>query len=164
MRVPHSGFLFFLYNMRKIIILLFIVLLGSVCAQGQNIIQSLKHAVPGQGRVIIHQDPRLENLIGVNLKNASNSEQVLKVPGFRVQVYAGKNSRESRAEATSLGNKVKELFPESPVYTLFISPRWLCKVGDFRSIEEADVMMRLLQETGEFKEVTIVKEQINIPL
>ena len=150
--------------MRKIIVILFVALFGCHFAQGQDIIQALKHAVPGQGRVAIYQGSRWEKLIGVNIQNVSESGQVLKIPGFRVQIYAGKNSRESRAEATALGNKVKELFPESPVYTLFISPRWLCKVGDFRSIEEADVMMRQLQETGEFKELTIVKEQINIPL
>ena len=50
------------------------------------------------------------------------------------------------------------------VYTSFISPRWLCRVGDFRSIEEADAMMRRLKATGMFKEVSIVRDQINIPL
>ena len=43
-------------------------------------------------------------------------------------------------------------------------PRWLCRVGDFRSIEEADAMMRRLKATGVFKEVSIVRDQINIPL
>jgi hypothetical protein len=37
-------------------------------------------------------------------------------------------------------------------------------VGDFRSIEEADAAMRRLKATGVFKEVSIVREQINIPL
>ena len=37
-------------------------------------------------------------------------------------------------------------------------------LGDFRSIEEADAMMRKLKATGVFKEVSIVKDQINIPL
>ena len=51
-----------------------------------------------------------------------------------------------------------------PVYTSFNPPRWLCRAGDFRSIEEADAMMRQLRATGVFKEVSIVKDQINIPL
>lgn len=37
------------------------------------------------------------------------------------------------------------------VYTSFNPPRWLCRVGDFRSIEEADAMMRRLKATGVFK-------------
>ena len=59
---------------------------------------------------------------------------------------------------------VKEEFPELPVYAYFQPPRWLCRVGDFRSIEEADATMRSLKATGVFKEVSIVREQINIPL
>ena len=34
----------------------------------------------------------------------------------------------------------------------------------YRSIEEADASMRRLKATGKFKEVSIVREQINIPL
>ncbi|NLI64814.1 MAG: SPOR domain-containing protein [Bacteroidales bacterium] len=152
--------------MRKLIFLFLVALLsGNLVAQNhQNIVESLKRSVPGQGRIVIVQDARLEALVGVNLDVISSTDQMLKVPGFRVQIYAGKNSRESRAEATSFGEKVKELFPELPVYTLFVSPRWLCRIGDFRSIEEADAMMRQLEETGAFKEITIVREQINIPL
>ncbi len=151
--------------MRKLAFLLFVFLSGSIFSQvHQNIIESLKRGVPGQGKVVIFQDPRLEALIGANLNMVNGTDEMLKVPGFRIQIYAGKNSREARTEATSLGEKVKSLFPELSVYTLFVSPRWLCRVGDFRSIEEADVMMRQLEKTGEFKEITIVKEQINIPL
>jgi hypothetical protein len=59
---------------------------------------------------------------------------------------------------------VRAEFPDLPVYTYFQPPRWLCRVGDFRSIEEADAAMRKLKGSGAFKEVSIVREQINIPL
>ena len=88
----------------------------------------------------------------------------MKSPGYRVQVYAGNNSRTARNEATNMASKVKEYFPDLKTYAFFTSPRWLCRVGDFRSIEEADAMMRKLRATGVFKEVSIVKDQINIPL
>ena len=90
--------------------------------------------------------------------------RVLKSQGFRVQVYAGNNTSRAKNEAHAVGSRIKEYFPELSVYTSFNSPRWLCRVGDFRSIEEADAMMRQLRATGVFKEVSIVKEQINIPL
>ena len=51
-----------------------------------------------------------------------------------------------------------------PVYAYCQPPRWLCRVGDFRSIEEADAAMRRLKATGVFKEVSIVREQINIQM
>ena len=61
-------------------------------------------------------------------------------------------------------SQVKVYFPELAVYTSFNPPRWLCRVGDFRSIEEADAMMRKMKATGVFKEVSIVKDEVNIPL
>lgn len=142
----------------------------SIQAQ-DNIIKNLERRIPGQGTVIVHQDSRIGNLLGEVSASAGNSnipdngeKKILKATGYRVQVYAGNNSRQAREEAIGVSAKVKEYFPELPVYTHFTSPRWLCRVGDFKSIEEADAMMRKLKGTGVFKEVSIVKEQINIPL
>ena len=70
---------------------------------------------------------------------------MLKARGYRVQVYAGNNSRVARNEANNVAAKVKEEFPDMPVYAYFQPPRWLCRVGDFRSIEEADAAMRRLK-------------------
>ena len=40
----------------------------------------------------------------------------------------------------------------------------MCRAGDFSTIEEADAVMRQLRAVGDFKAVSIVREQINIPL
>lgn len=150
--------------MRYIFILFFFVLGLSAFAQ-QNIIESLQRNRAGEGTVTIHQDPKITGLIGtIHTKAAGNEQKMLKARGYRVQVYAGNNSRVARNEANDVATKVKEEFPEMPVYAYFQPPRWLCRVGDFRSIEEADAAMRRLKATGIFKEVSIVREQINIPL
>lgn len=136
---------------------------AGVSAQAQNIIKSLESTVPGQGKVTIHQDPHIEALIGV--ERASTGEQkVLKTSGYRVQAYAGNNTRQAKNDAHNMATRIREYFPDLVVYTSFNPPRWLCRVGDFRSIEEADAMMRKLKATGVFKEVSIVRDQINIPL
>lgn len=117
----------------------------------------------GEGEVIIHQDSRLKELVGApqSAGEEGNAQRIQqKVSGFRVQVYAGNNSQKARAEAHRMAEKVKTLFPEMTVYSQFVSPRWLCRVGDFRSIEEADVVMRQLKATGEFKEVSIVRSLV----
>ena len=129
-----------------------------------NIIKSLERSVPGQGKVTIHQDARIEALIGEEYIPTGTNNKVLKSQGYRVQVYAGNNTSRAKNEAHAVGSRIKEHFPELSVYTSFHSPRWLCRVGDFRSIEEDDAMMRQLRATGVFKEVSIVKEQINIHL
>ncbi len=132
----------------------------------QTIIESLKTQRAGEGRVTIHQDAQITSLIGKRYIRATTpeSQRTLKSRGFRVQVYAGNNSRQARNDANAVAEKVKKEFPEMPVYTYFQPPRWLCRVGDFKSIEEAHVAMRQLKASGTFKEVSIVREQINIPL
>ena len=144
--------------MRYIFILLFLSLGLSALAQ-QNIVESLQRNRAGEGTVTIRQDPKITGLIGsIYTGNVTGGEQkMLKARGYRVQVYAGNNSRVARNEANNVATKVKEEFPDMPA-------RWLCLVGDFRSIEEADAAMRRLKATGVFKEVSIVREQINIPL
>lgn len=139
--------------------------LGVVSAQ-TNIVESLQTDCVGEGKITIHQDITITNLLGVRYVRTSQveSQRTLKARGYRVQVYAGNNSRQARNEAGAVSEKVKENFPEMPVYTFFQPPRWLCRVGDFKSIEEAHVAMRQLKATGVFKEVAIVREQIIIPI
>ena len=131
-----------------------------------NIVEDLQTERVGQGRVTIHQDDKISALLGaVYVKSVDEEEpKVLKARGYRVQVYAGNNSRIARQEANEVAEQIKMEFPELPVYAFFQPPRWLCRVGDYRSIEEADASMRRLKATGKFKEVSIVREQINIPL
>lgn len=147
----------------RVLFTLLLALAAVVGVQAQSIIKSLERNVPGQGKVTIHQDPRIEALIGLE-RSATDEQKVIKTSGFRIQAYAGNNTRQAKNEAYQVAASVKEQFPELPVYTSFNPPRWLCRVGDFRSIEEADAMMRRMKATGEFKEVSIVKDQINIPL
>lgn len=135
-------------------------------AQQKNIVDELQKTAAGQGVVTIHQDASISALLGsVYVKDENAKEpKVLKARGYRVQVYAGNNSRVARKEANEVAENIMKEFPELSVYAFFQPPRWLCRVGDYRSIEEADAAMRRLKATGKFKEVSIVREQINIPL
>lgn len=150
--------------MRYILFFLSFFWMGVLNAQ--TIIESLEQKRPGEGTVTIHQSAQIKALIGKRYISsvAVASQKTLKTRGFRVQVYAGNNSRVARNEANAVAGKIKELFPDMPVYTYFQSPRWLCRVGDYKSIEEAHVAMRKLKESGEFKEAAIVQEIINISL
>ncbi len=150
-----------------------LVLLGTLClaafsvsAQNNAILNSLQRDVPGQGKVTIHQDARIAALVGSDaVPLSADGTRVLKKAGYRVQIYAGNNTREAKNKAHEVALHVKELFPDLPVYTTFNPPRWLCRAGDFSSIEEADAVMRRLRALGgDFKAVSIVREQINVPL
>ena len=149
----------------RYILCLFFVVFGLTASAQRNIVSELQKNKVGEGTVTIHQDDKISALLGVGyVKSEGDEPKVLKARGYRVQVYAGNNSRIARTEANEYADKVKAEFPEMSVYAYFQPPRWLCRVGDYRSIEEADAVMRRLKATGDFKEVSIVREQINIPL
>lgn len=160
-----GGMLIKMINMRYFFTWVFLLFGLTVFAQ-RNIVSELQRNVAGQGTITVHQDDKISALLGeVYVKQEGDEEpKVLKARGFRVQVYAGNNSRMARQEANDVAEKLKKEFPELPVYAYFQPPRWLCRVGDYRSIEEADAAMRRLKSTGKFKEVSIVREQINIPI
>lgn len=149
----------------RYILFVFLMAFGLSAFAQQNIVNELQKKEIGQGTVNIIQDERISALLGVvYVKNDDEEPKVLKARGYRVQVYAGNNSRIARSEANEVAELIKTEFPEIPVYAYFQPPRWLCRVGDYRSIEEADAAMRRLKATGKFKEVSIVREQINIPI
>ena len=153
--------------MKYLLSILFFFGVSVLYAQQRNIITELQTRKAGEGVITIHQDPQIADLIGtVQLSSSTSASdaRTIKIRGYRVQVYAGNNSRQARNEANRVANKVKEQFPDMPIYTYFQPPRWLCRVGDFKSVEEAHSAMRKLRATGDFKEVTIVREQINLPI
>ncbi|MCL1614822.1 SPOR domain-containing protein [Bacteroides sp. ET71] len=154
--------------MKRLVLLsvLCLVCAVSASAQDNSILGSLQRDVPGQGKVTIHQDARIASLVGSDaVPVAADGTRVLKKAGYRIQIYAGNNTRAAKNQAHDVAKRVKELFPELPVYTTFNPPRWLCRAGDFSSIEEADAVMRQLRALGgDFKAVSIVREQINVPL
>lgn len=84
-----------------------------------------------------------------------------KITGYRVQAYAGGNTRKDRLEAERIRNAIKIKFPDQPVYVHFYSPRWICRVGNYRSYEEAAWMLGQLHKMG-YKSATVVKGKITV--
>ena len=91
-------------------------------------------------------------------KLMSNSKRVT---GYRVQVFAGGNTREDRAKAQEVGAKLKTQIPGQPIYVHFHSPRWCCRCGNFRNQEEANKMMKRLSKLG-YKTACVVKTIITV--
>ena len=85
----------------------------------------------------------------------------VKVNGFRVQAFAGGNSRVDRQKAEQIGNDIKAHFSNVPVYVHFYSPRWICRVGNYRTYEEAHQMLVSLRNLG-YTQATIVKGKITV--
>ena len=85
-----------------------------------------------------------------------------KINGYRVQVYAGGNSRDARIKAERIGREINSLFPGEPVYVHFYSPRWICRMGNYRTYEEAHQQLRAVKNLG-YSSAIIVKGKITVP-
>ena len=85
----------------------------------------------------------------------------VKVNGYRVQVFAGGNSRNDRVKAERTGENIKSLFPGEPVYVHFYSPRWICRMGNYRTYEEAHEVLKKVNQLG-YQSAIIVKGKITV--
>lgn len=83
------------------------------------------------------------------------------VIGYRVQAFAGGNTRADKQKAQQAGNAIKMRFPDQPIYVHFYSPRWICRVGNYKSIGEARRMLSAVKAMG-YKSAIIVKGKITV--
>ena len=152
-------------------------------AQTQPFTERLQKAVSGQGTVRLHQDADIVALVNGTARRSVNTTRSLltstdsllsandsllmgtgrkvRMNGYRVQVYAGGNSRDAKRRAYQVEALVRKLFPEQPVYTRFVSPRWICHVGDFKTRAEALRLLKDMRRTGKFSEAITVRCKIN---
>ena len=85
----------------------------------------------------------------------------VRINGFRVQLYSGGNSRMDKMRAQSMAQTAKGMFSQSSVYTQFISPHWVCRMGDFKTHEAAVSALREVRATGYFPEAVVVRCKVN---
>ena len=85
----------------------------------------------------------------------------MKINGYRVQVFAGGNSRNDRLKAERTGEDMKSLFPSEPIYVHFYSPRWICRMGNYRTYEEAHEVLQKVKQLG-YNSAIIVKGKITV--
>lgn len=141
-----------------------LLMLAALTANSQStFMEQLESDVEGQGRVRIERDARLDSLIGHGFTAPEGGQ--IKAIGYRVQVFAGNNTREARSKAQEAEEYIREYYPELPVYTIFRSPRWLCVVGDFLYYESAYEVLRTLKRDTPYKGLIVLKNQeINVSL
>lgn len=84
-----------------------------------------------------------------------------KVDGYRVQVFSGGNTRSDRMKAEQIRDKLKAAFPDQPIYTHFYSPRWICRMGNYRTFNEANSYCKKVKAMG-YKQACVVKGKITV--
>jgi hypothetical protein len=86
--------------------------------------------------------------------------QRYKAMGYRIQIYTGSNSHQDNSQAYAIGQKCQQRFPELSAYPKFISPRWVCRVGDFKTQAEAAAYVRKIKAARISTEVNIIRCEV----
>ncbi len=122
----------------------FLCLIASVAAQDKthNIIDEVTSSKDGEGKVVVIQDPAINDLLKIHVDQNNRSKGV---EGFRIQLYLGSNNN-AKKEATEVKGKLLELFPDEKPYIMYEAPFWRVQVGDFRSKAEALGLYRKLKK------------------
>lgn len=128
--------------MKKTILLLFTVLLTSALLgqnnTKENIFDALSKKDSVSGAVVkMHQNKNIEQRVARGTSATSGSIQSVTTTGYRVQVFSSNTQRTARGEAYKVEKEIREAFPEQEVYVSYTSPFWRVRIGNFRSIDEA---------------------------
>ncbi len=84
-----------------------------------------------------------------------------RVVGYRIQAFVGGRTRADRQRAEQTGSALRALFPGQKIYVHFYSPRWICRMGNFRTYEEARAMLDEVIRAG-YDSATIVRGRITV--
>ncbi|MGL4410743.1 MAG: SPOR domain-containing protein [Bacteroidales bacterium] len=156
--------------MRKVIALFLTLSLTSTIIVAQSfradstIVSHLERHIIGQGDVLIRQSKAIELLIG--RRQQGENQTMSQVDGYRVQLFSGNQQNSSKNEAFSKEQRVRSMFPEIETYVTFKSPFWRLRIGNFRSYEDADQMMRRMKRAfPDFsREMYVVRDEIKLEL
>lgn len=125
----------------------------------QNIFKTLSKPDSITGaKVKLNGDKRIDQIVNTK-RVASNAETM---SGYRVQVFSSNAQRTAKTEAFRIEKMIRELFPDQPIYVNYISPFWKVRVGDFKTLQEAQKFRQeLIDIFPELKSETYtVKDQI----
>jgi hypothetical protein len=109
-----------------------------------------------EGDVKIIKDPRIDALVKKQGTPVPPSSTPL-ISGFRVQLFF-ESDKQLVDEARS---RFVSQFPAVDTYVVFTAPNFVLKVGDFRTLLDAERMRETLLK--EFPASFVVKELINLP-
>ncbi|MGC3978334.1 MAG: SPOR domain-containing protein [Paludibacteraceae bacterium] len=129
--------------MKKIFLLtgFIFVISGILSAQnttGQiSIIESIKSDnSSSSSKITLHQDQRIESLIDT-YSNRTDIAAPYSGSGYRVQVFSSNNFETAKSDASNIERRLRNAFPEHEVYVTYASPFWKVRVGNFRTVDDA---------------------------
>ena len=92
----------------------------------------------------------------------TDPKRMKKIVGYRIQAFVGGKTRADRQKAERTGEELRTIFPGHQVYVHFYSPRWICRMGNFRTLTEAKEVLDEVVKMG-YDTATIVRGKITVP-
>lgn len=142
------------------ILLIFLFVSGTLLAQSgqKTIIDDLNSSKSGQGKVTIMQDESIQKIVaiyheadtisGVNSDGRVDlSANLVKVKGFKIQVFSGNNQSKSKQEAESKRAMVRNSYPDLETIITYNAPLWRLRVGNFLTREDAERVLSEMKKT-----------------
>ena len=112
----------------------------------------------GAGTATVNQSYELRNALARHIVTNAGT----KMQGYRVRIFFD-SDRTARNRADAIAADFAERYPSVPVYKSHVSPYFKVTVGDFRTRDEAQRFASRLTNSGAYRYVFVVKEQINYP-
>lgn len=131
---------------------------GNATTQHEHSQHETTHSAAGQHDTTTTPPTTEEPVIDTRKKVMRNS---YKTQGYRIQVFSGGNSRADRQKAETAGTVMKSNFPSEPIYVHFYSPSWKCRMGNYKSLEDARRHLAQVKKLG-YKQACIVKGTISV--
>lgn len=153
--------------MKRLLLCLFMAQIGIfICAANNpadsTAVQRASIFADMEEDVVVISNPSIDRVLLDKINNI-HREQVT-IQGYRVQVFSSNRQKTAKAEAYKMEKLVKESQIETPVYVLYNPPFFKVRLGDFRTMEEAQAMLeevvRVLPQLQ--AETYIVRDQIQV--
>ena len=113
------------------------------------------------GKVIIHADPKIEQLLKLNI-SVNRKEQLFQ--GYRIQILSRSSYGTNVDTLKSYTKRFEEEFPDIPAYLQYTDPDFKIRVGNFRTrIEAIPALKRIRKKySGAYPvKTTIYLQELN---
>lgn len=154
--------------MQKILITI-IIIIGCVAASNAQTTPNIVDHITASGRNRISQPDSLIKYLQrhetVEIEEETNlNKSSQKAAGYRVQIFSDNNTKTAKNEARAKSKSVGGLFPQYRTYVTFNSPYWRVRIGDFKTLKEAETARDEIAKSFPSiqKEIRVVKDRINV--
>lgn len=150
------------YSLVTFLIISTLLIFAQDGAKKKNIFEAMQTTDSTSGAFVkINQDERIEKVVSgtkSGLKTGSTAN------GYRVQVFSSNVQRVAKTEAFRIERELRSAFPDQEIYVNYTSPFWKVRIGDFKTLQEAQAFREeLINEFPSLKKETYtVKDKINI--